>query len=445
MGDAQPVVCRSDERPLGLALVWLVFLGVLFFASYIGALEITARRAFVPTIVFDWERAIPFAPWTIVPYWSLDLFYGLSILLCATRLELSVHIRRLLTAQLIAIPTFILFPLKLAWTAPPATGVPGLLFGALDGTVGKPYNLAPSLHVALLTIVWPFYARRVPRVALWPLQVWFALIGVSVLTTFQHHVFDAPTGALLGFFCLWLWPDVGGSPLLNAALAREPKRWRLAAYYLAGALLCAALAICLWGAGLWLLWPAVSLLFVAAAYAVFGASVFQKDAQGRMSLAARALLWPYHLGARLNAFLWTRDIPACVEIADGVRLGSLPRCGTDQPVVDLAAELPKPAMASNWRAFPTLDLVAPEPVLLVQAATAIERDRQRCGGVLVCCALGFSRSAAAVAVWLLSTGRVASIDAALARISANRPQIRLGAADRAAILEAARLMRGATT
>ena len=445
MSDAQPVVCRPDERPLGLAVVWLIFLGVLFFTSYAGALEITARRAFVPTIVFDWERAIPFAPWMIDPYWSLDLFYGLSILLCATRLELKAHTRRLLTAQLIAIPIFVLFPLKLAWTAPPTSGFPGLLFGALDGTVGKPYNLAPSLHIALLTIVWPFYARDVPRVALWPLHIWFALIGVSVLTTFQHHVFDIPTGALLGFFCLWLWPDEGASPLSGAALARVSKRWRLAAYYLVGAILCAALAIWLWGAGLGLLWPAVSLLFVAMAYAVFGAGVFQKDAQGRVSLAARALLWPYHFGARLNAFLWVRGLPTSVEIADGVRLGSLPRRGTDQHVVDLAAELPKPAGATHWRAFPALDLVAPDPALLAQAATAIEEERQRCGGVLVCCALGFSRSAAAVAVWLLSTGRAASIAAALARISAVRPQIRLDAADRAAILEAARLMRSART
>jgi hypothetical protein len=64
------------------------------------------------------------------------------------------------------------------------------------------------------------------------------------------------------------------------------------------------------GAALWLLWPAQSLLFVAAAYAFLGAGTFQKDRHGRLSLAARALLWPYLAAARMNAWLWTRTAPA---------------------------------------------------------------------------------------------------------------------------------------
>jgi protein-tyrosine phosphatase len=51
-----------------------------------------------------------------------------------------------------------------------------------------------------------------------------------------------------------------------------------------------------------------------------------------------------------------------------------------------------------------LDLVAPDHATLAHAAHAIEALRAR-GPVLVCCALGFSRSACAVAAWLVSTGR----------------------------------------
>jgi protein-tyrosine phosphatase len=50
--------------------------------------------------------------------------------------------------------------------------------------------------------------------------------------------------------------------------------------------------------------------------------------------------------------------------------------------------------------------------------------------VLVCCALGASRSATAVAAWLVATGRAADADAALARVSAARPQSVLGDAHR---------------
>jgi hypothetical protein len=57
-------------------------------------------------MVFDWERHIPFVAWTIVPYWSIDLFYGVSLLLARTRTELTRHARRLLTAQALCVACF---------------------------------------------------------------------------------------------------------------------------------------------------------------------------------------------------------------------------------------------------------------------------------------------------------------------------------------------------
>ena len=70
--------------------------------------------------------------------------------------------------------------------------------------------------------------------------------------------------------------------------------------------------------------------------------------------------------------------------------------------------------------------------------SAIERLRAR-GPVLVCCALGYSRSACAVAAWLLATGRAATVDAALARIQAARAHVVLGAGHAAALAPLARV------
>ena len=204
--------------------------------------------------MFRWEHHIPFLDWTIIPYWSINAFYGLSLFVCATRAELDAHGRRLLTAQVVAVACFILFPLSFTFQQPETDGLAGVLFAALT-SFDKPFNQAPSLHIALLVILWRLYAQHLPRLAQWPLHIWFALVGASVLTTYQHHFFDIPTGALLGVFCMWLWPERGQSPLATAALATDRRRLVVATRYLIGGSLLAALALWIGGAGLWLLWP----------------------------------------------------------------------------------------------------------------------------------------------------------------------------------------------
>ena len=61
--------------------------------------------------------------------------------------------RRLLTAQVVAVVCFILFPLRFTFRQPATDGIPGFLFDALT-SFDKPFNQAPSLHIALLVILW---------------------------------------------------------------------------------------------------------------------------------------------------------------------------------------------------------------------------------------------------------------------------------------------------
>jgi len=90
------------------------------------------------------------------------------------------------------------------------------------------------------------------------------------------------------------------------------------------------------------------------------------------------------------------------------------------------------AQAFEYQCFPTLDLIAPDVALLQQAAEAIERLRTQ-GPVLVCCALGYSRSASAVAAWLLLSGRCSDAQQAEALIRKARPGIVLHPAHRLAL------------
>jgi protein-tyrosine phosphatase/membrane-associated phospholipid phosphatase len=435
---ASAAAAPPERRPWGRALGWLALLGPFFFISYGAANWLAAQRSDVGAIFFDWERAIPFLPWTILPYWSIDALYGLSVFVCANRAELDLHAKRLLTAQLGAVSCFVLFPLRFAFARPAPGGLAGDLFDALM-SFDRPFNQAPSLHIALLVILWALYARHAPRWARWPLHLWFVAIGASVLTTYQHHFIDVPTGALLGFLCLWLWPEGAPSPLAGAAFAPDGKRRRLALVYAVGAAATAVLALASGGAGLWLLWGTVALALVAANYGLLGADGFQKRDDGKMSLAARSLLAPYLAGAWINSRLWTRRHPDAVAIAADVWLGRLPSrrdAGRYAAVFDLAAELPGHPAHAGYRALPLLDLVPPEPGRLRQVAAGVEAALGL-GPVLVCCALGYSRSAAGIAAWLLCSGRTASAAEAVALIRRAAPRIVLDRHAHAAIETAA--------
>lgn len=414
------------------ALAWLLFLAPFFFVTYFFANWSAAQRANVPSLAFAWERGIPFWAWTIVPYWTIDALYGLSLFLCASRGELDAHAKRLLTAQLFAVTCFVAAPHRYSFERPAAEGVFGALFDLLLG-FDLPFNQLPSLHIALAVILWVLYARKVRGVARILLDVGFMLIGASVLTTYQHHFIDIPTGFALGWLCVWLWPlPDAGVPDPTSALRypTDPARHRLAALYAAGTLACLAVALGLGGWALWLAWPALSLGLVAACYAGLGPAGFQKDADGRLSLAARWLFAPYLAGAWVNSRWWTRRHPDPAGVSDDVFIGRMPSrrdadAGRFAGVVDLTAELGMTHGPRLRAVIPVLDLTTPEPRVLAAAAAAIERLRAD-GPVLVCCALGYSRSACAAAAWLLATGRVPTVDAALARVRSAHTQAVLG-------------------
>ena len=416
-------------------VLWLLLLGPLFFASYGFANWLTAQREDVGSLVFAWESAMPLWPWSIVPYWSIDLLYGLSFLLPATRREMDRHALRLLTAQVICVACFLLWPLRFTFERPELEGFFGWMFDVLMG-FDKPFNQAPSLHIALLVVIWVMFARHTRGLMLRGLlHGWMALIGLSVLTTWQHHFIDVPTGALAGWLCVWLWPIEGRSPLQQLRLAREPQRWRLALRYGLGSAICAALAVNLGGAWLWLLWPCVSLLLVALNYALFGAAGFQKHADGSLGSASTWLLAPYLLGAWINSRLWTRRHPQADQVVEGIWLGRVPSAREAAPfaaVLDLSAELPVHLPGKTYRNLPLLDLIAPDSEACRQGAELIEQLRQQ-GPLLVCCALGYSRSATLVAAWLLCSGRANSVEQAVEIIRSARPGIVLGDAQRKAL------------
>jgi hypothetical protein len=377
-------------------LAWLAFLAPFFFLSYNMANGYAAsREPCVPSIVFAWERHVPFLAWTIVPYWSSDLLYAASFLTCRTKAEIDRHGLRLVLIQVISVLFFVLFPLKLTLTKPVSDGFFGTLFQTLV-SFDLPYNQAPSLHVSLAYLLW-----RQFRGLIW--GVLFTGIALTTMTTYQHHFIDLPTG---------LWAGVLVAAVLPDKARPESRRWSLAAAYGAGA--AGLTAVGFWQGWWVLLWPGFSLSLVAAAYATGNVEVL-----GKTGNTPPFWMWPYTGFAWLNSRIWNTGT---AEVAGGVWVGR-PDVRGFRSVVDLTGELP---VRADFH-VPMLDLAVPSCEQIAAAAGAIGLTADR-RPTLVCCALGYSRSAAAVAAWLVETGRAGTVEEGVAVVRRARPKAVLGPA-----------------
>ena len=411
------------RRPWGWALLWLAGLAPFFFLSYGFTNWITGLRSHVPELAFGWEQRIPFLAWTIVPYWSTDLIYAASLFLCATRVELNTLGKRLIAVQLLCCAGFLLIPLRFDFERPHADGLSGRMFDALM-SFDRPFNQAPSLHIALIAVLWATYGQHFRGWAWWLIRGWFLLMALSTLTTFQHHFIDLPTGLWIGLFSIAAFPEGGFQS--DFPPSRDPHRFLFGAAYLTGAAICGLLAWKIGGVAWILLWPAGALTVVAAIYATGRAELFCKS-HGVLPPAAMGVLGPYLAGAWLNSRWHTRGMAPAHEIASGVWLGRIPRRAEIEAsgfisVVDLTAELPFTGQGVHYRGIPMLDLLTPAPDRLDAAVKAIE-GMEAARPTLVCCALGFSRSATAVAGWLIACGKASSASEAVEFIRARRPSI----------------------
>jgi membrane-associated phospholipid phosphatase len=205
----------DDEYPWRRALLWMLALGSLFLIGYPAINRYAEVHSVLIAPRFAWEAAIPFLAWTVVPYLLLNLIFPLSFFVCERRRELDVHALRLLGAQLASFTAFLMWPMRRAQLPPVDESWATGLFEALLA-FDRPFNMMPSLHLAVLVIVWDLLRRksmqhwhpRWHRGWRWLCHLGAAAIAVSTLTTWQHHVLDVSAGVLLGALCVLCirWP-----------------------------------------------------------------------------------------------------------------------------------------------------------------------------------------------------------------------------------------------
>lgn len=417
----------SPRRKIWLyGFFWLVFLAPFFFLTYGQVNTYTSTLANVPSYVYSWETHIPFLPWTIIPYWSIDLFYGLSLFICTSLREQTIQGLRLIAASLAACVGFLLFPLKFSFPRPDTSGITGWMFDSLE-LFDLPYNQAPSLHIILLWLLWLRFRAHMPTKWHWLLHSWSLLILISVLTTWQHHFIDVISGFAVGVLISYLLPI---ESQWHWHYTGSRRSFKMSTNYGLGAFACLLLAITLQGIAWLLLWPAIALFIVAIGYLGLGASVFQKTPMGSMSPSALLLLLPYRLIAVGTYHYYAKACRQPSKINDKLILGGRPLYPLQaQAVFDMTCEWPRNSYSHdlNYRSQPQIDLL-PLSAKDIESAVHTMDELAESGTIYVHCKLGYSRSATVAAAWLVHSQQSKTIDDAIALIAQARPKVILNSA-----------------
>jgi protein-tyrosine phosphatase/membrane-associated phospholipid phosphatase len=435
-------LARSSRGRLRIAaLLVSASLSALFVLVYGVVNWVTSLRRDVGAWYFGWEAHIPFVGVMIVPYMSIDLFFVAAPFLCRDMRELRVFAQRIVLAIVAAGACFLLMPLQFAFDRPHAHGWLGALFDAFRA-LDRPHNLFPSLHIALGMILAVHYGRHTRGIVRAAVLAWFILVGASAVLTYQHHVIDVLGGIALAGYCFYCFREYPPE-------SPPARNTRVAAYYGAGAFVIIPLFWQLRPWGAFLLWPAISLAIMTAAYLGVGPRVFRKEA-GRLPLSSRFVLAPVLLGQHLSLLYYRGRCEPWSEVAPGVWMGRklnnrdaarAVRAGVTA-VLDLTAEFVEaaPFRAISYHNVPTLDLTAPS-VDQLRRAVAVVAQHAASGAVYVHCKIGYSRSAAVVGAYLLASGRADSVDRAIAQLRQVRPTIILRSEAVGALRNAAVLFR----
>jgi protein-tyrosine phosphatase/membrane-associated phospholipid phosphatase len=419
------------QRSIIRAALTSILLSLLFVIVYGSTNWLTAQRpdGQVGTWYFAWEPAvIPYVPVLIVPYMSLDLLFFGAPFLCRDERELRIFSRRVVFSILMAAILFLALPLRLAWPERPHVG--GWFGEFVERSCTAPFlmeyphNLFPALHITLCMIVGSVYGRHLRGIARIVSHIWFSLIALSTVLTWQHHLVDVAGGLVLGAFALYLFHES------DRRLPVVPNQ-KVGRFYGVGAVTMALVSLSVWPWGVFLLWPAAALGIAATAYFGLGPRIYRKN-RGCLPLSTRFVLAPVLAGQHVSLAHYRRQCRAWDELTPAVWIGrvlneSEARTAMERgvtAVLDLTTEFSEPAhfRAARYVNLPILDLTTPTQAQLGEAVAFIMEEAVK-GVVYMHCKAGYSRTAAVAGAYLLAIQEAASVDQAIAKLREVRPSI----------------------
>jgi len=190
---------KLRQQAFALTVCTIVFISVYKFTTWYAS---SLDR--VPSFTFDFEKSIPFLPLSIIPYMASGLFFCLVFFLCKNKYQLKILSWRMLFVIAVAGIFFMIFPLRFSFAKPEVShSILRLPFSFLK-TFDSPFNQSPSLHIAFAFIFWSVF-KELSRWRTF-LMIWLIMIGISTLTTYQHHLTDILAGAILAHISFIIIP-----------------------------------------------------------------------------------------------------------------------------------------------------------------------------------------------------------------------------------------------
>jgi membrane-associated phospholipid phosphatase len=180
----------------------------LFAALTYGATnELAHARGVTQCIALPGEMSLPLVSWLVVPYLAVDVMIALCALCATSHRQLRTLLRRVFWIFAIGNLIFLLWPLRCGFPRTIPDDWTGPLYQLLH-LADRPYNQAPSLHIAEALIFAPLYLSRFPHPAAQAATLSVIVLGsAGTVLTYQHHVLDVVTGLILGGLVMKLVRD----------------------------------------------------------------------------------------------------------------------------------------------------------------------------------------------------------------------------------------------
>ncbi|CAD7797314.1 hypothetical protein CHRY9390_00148 [Chryseobacterium aquaeductus] len=190
---------KIRQQAFALTLCTIVFMTVYNVSTwYASSLD------HLPSFTFAFEKNIPFLPLSIIPYMASGFFFCLVFFSCKNKYQLKILTWRMLFVIMTAGIIFITTPLRFSFSKPEVSNdilnLPFLFLKKFD----SPFNQSPSLHISFAFIFWSVF-RDISKWWFF-LMISLILVGISTLTTYQHHVIDILTGSIIAHISFLVIP-----------------------------------------------------------------------------------------------------------------------------------------------------------------------------------------------------------------------------------------------